>query len=86
MTGRNAFRTPNAIRKWRSVRDGRRSFYAVYIAVDGSAELIRDKAAFAQPWTADLDEWFERGIDTPGLVLLKVQATRIKAWERNEEH
>lgn len=58
---------------------------AVYIAVDGSAELIRDKAAFAKHWTADLDEWFEKGVDTPGLVLLKVRATRIKVWERNEE-
>jgi general stress protein 26 len=58
---------------------------AVYIAVDGSAELVRDKAAFAQHWTADLDEWFENGIDTPGLVLLKIRATRIKVWERNEE-
>ena len=58
---------------------------AVYIAVDGSAELIRDKAAFAQHWTADLDKWFEKGVDTPGLVLLKIRATRIKVWERNEE-
>ncbi|MBT1510115.1 pyridoxamine 5'-phosphate oxidase family protein [Bradyrhizobium sp. SRL28] len=58
---------------------------AVYIAVEGSAELIRDKAAFAQHWTPDLDKWFDKGIDTPGLVLLKVRATRIKVWERNEE-
>ena len=58
---------------------------AVYIAVEGSAELIRDKAAFAQHWTPDLDKWFDKGIDTPGLVLLKVRATCIKVWERNEE-
>ena len=58
---------------------------AVYIAVEGSAELIRDKAAFEQHWTPDLDEWFDKGIDTPGLVLLKVRATRIKMWERNQE-
>jgi general stress protein 26 len=58
---------------------------AVYIAVEGSAELIRDKAAFAQHWTPDLDKWFEKGIDTPGLVLLKVRATRIKLWERHQE-
>ena len=58
---------------------------AVYIAVEGSADLIRDRGAFAQHWTPDLDKWFEKGIDTPGLVLLKVRAARIKVWERNEE-
>ena len=58
---------------------------AVYIAVEGTAELIRDKAAFAQHWTPDLDKWFDKGIDTPGLVLLKVRAVRIKVWERNQE-
>ena len=41
----------------------------VYVAVEGSAELIRDKAAFKQHWTHDLDKWFENGIDTPGIVL-----------------
>jgi general stress protein 26 len=58
---------------------------AVYIAVEGRAELIRDRAAFARHWTPDLDHWCEQGIDTPGLVLLKVRAVRIKMWERHEE-
>lgn len=58
---------------------------AVYIAVEGPAELIRDKAVLAQHWTSDLDKWFDKGIDTPGLVLLKVRATRVKLWERHNE-
>jgi general stress protein 26 len=58
---------------------------AIYIAVEGRAELIRDKAAFQQHWTPDLDKWFEKGMDTPGLVLLKVRASRIKLWERHQE-
>jgi general stress protein 26 len=36
-------------------------------------------------WTPDLDVWFAQGIDTPGLVLLKVRAHRIKVWEKNSE-
>jgi general stress protein 26 len=58
---------------------------AVYLAAEGTAEIIEDKAAFQQHWTPDLDVWFEQGIDTPGLVLLKVRAHRIKVWEKNEE-
>ncbi len=53
----------------------------VFIAVQGKAEIIRDKAAFERHWVPDLERWFERGIDTPGMVLLKVHATRIHYWD-----
>src|ERR1700749_2397767 len=33
----------------------------IYVAVEGTAELIRDKAAFQQHWTSDLDKWFDKG-------------------------
>lgn len=56
-----------------------------YVAVEGKARLIRDKAAFKEHWAPDLEIWFERGVDTPGLVLIKVQAERIKYWDGNED-
>ena len=58
---------------------------SVYIAVEGAAKLIRDRIAFEEHWTPDLDAWFENGIDTPGLVLIHVEAERIKIWEKNQE-
>lgn len=57
----------------------------IYVAVEGVAELIRDKAAFKDHWTSDLDKWFESGIDTPGIVLIKVKARRITYWKGREE-
>jgi general stress protein 26 len=57
----------------------------VYVAVEGMAELIRDKAAFKQHWTNDLDNWFEKGVDTPGIVLIKVKAKRATYWKGREE-
>lgn len=57
----------------------------IYVAVEGSAELIRDKAAFKQHWTSDLDRWFDKGIDTPGIVLIKVKAKRATYWKGLEE-
>ena len=47
------------------------------LSIEGEAELIRDKARFQAHWTKDLDLWFDRGIDTPGLVMIKVHASRI---------
>lgn len=58
---------------------------AIYVAVEGTAELIRDKSAFRAHWTSDLDRWFEKGIDTPNIVLIKVKAARITYWDGENE-
>jgi general stress protein 26 len=57
----------------------------IYVAVEGTAELIRDKAAFQQHWRSDLDNWFENGVNTPGIVLINVKATRATYWKGREE-
>lgn len=57
----------------------------IFIAVEGLAELIRDKATFQEHWTKDLERWFKDGVDTPGLVLIKVHATRIHYWDGEDE-
>ena len=56
-----------------------------FITVEGKAELIRDKARFAEHWTKDLDAWFKQGVDTPGLTLIKVHAERLHYWDGYDE-
>jgi len=57
----------------------------IFISISGKAELIRDKASFAEHWVKDLDRWFEQGIDTPGIVLIKVHAERLHYWDGEDE-
>lgn len=57
----------------------------LFIAIEGRAELIRDKSAFAAHWTKDLDYWFKDGIDSADLVLIKVHAGRIRYWDGEDE-
>ena len=57
----------------------------IFIAVEGHAQLIRDKASFAEHWVSDLDYWFKDGIDTPNIVLIKVHATRIHYWDGQDD-
>jgi general stress protein 26 len=57
----------------------------LFIAVEGLAELIQDKHAFAEHWTKGLDYWFKNGINTPGVVLIKVRASRIHYWDGEED-
>ena len=61
---------------------GQRPFF---VAVEGTAELIRNTSAFAEHWTSDIDRWFAEGVDTPGLVLIKVRATRLHYWDGEDE-
>ena len=53
----------------------------IFIAMEGTATLIRDKAQFAAHWHKALDRWFEQGVDTPGLVMIHVKSERIHYWD-----
>lgn len=57
----------------------------VFVHIEGEAELIRDKALFEAHWTKDLDRWFDQGIDTPGLVLIKVRGVRAHYWDGEDQ-
>jgi general stress protein 26 len=57
----------------------------IFIAIEGRAELIRDQDEFAKHWTKDLDQWFQDGVETPGLVLIKVKAQRLHYWHGYDE-
>lgn len=55
------------------------------VAVEGNAEIIRDKGLFEDHWNKDLDAWFGNGVDTRGLVMLKVRAERVHYWDGADE-
>jgi general stress protein 26 len=57
----------------------------VRINVQGKAEVIRDKEAFHEHWSHRLDHWFDRGPDTPGLVMIKVRAQHVHYWDEAGE-
>lgn len=57
----------------------------IFIAVESDAQLTRDKAEFAKHWDKSLDRWFQQGVDTPGLVLIKARARRIHYWDGEDE-
>jgi general stress protein 26 len=56
----------------------------IFIAVDGDATLVRDKTQYEKHWAKDLDRWFPDGIDTPGILLIKITARSIEYWDGGE--
>ncbi|WP_454280452.1 pyridoxamine 5'-phosphate oxidase family protein [Sphingomonas sp. Marseille-Q8236] len=57
----------------------------LFIAIEGRATLIQDRARFEEHWTKDLDRYFPDGIDTPDVVMIQVHAERIRYWDGGEE-
>ena len=58
---------------------------AFWVSVQGDAELIQDKDQLQEHWSKDLDRWFKDGVDTPGVTMVKVTATRIHYWEGEDD-
>lgn len=56
-----------------------------FVAVEGRADIVRDKATFEAHWTPDLERWFKDGVDTPGLVMIHVKAERLHYWDGEDE-
>lgn len=52
-----------------------------YVSVAGKASVVHDTAKMAELYTPSLDIWFEEGLETPGIALLKVTPTVTEFWE-----
>jgi general stress protein 26 len=56
----------------------------LYISVVGTAYLIRQMTTMKQYWAPELEAWLKIGLNTPGVVLVRIQASCIKYWEGEE--
>lgn len=52
----------------------------LFVSVVGEARLVRDREEMKKHWQDKLEQWFEDGIDTPGIVMIHVKGERIKYW------
>lgn len=52
-----------------------------YVSVAGRARTVDDRAKMAELYTPSLDIWFEDGLDTPGITLLRVTPVECEFWE-----
>ena len=59
--------------------------HPLFIALEGRADLVRDRERFAEHWNPDLERWFAKGADTPGLVMIHVHAERAHYWDGEDE-
>ena len=51
-----------------------------WTSVSGTAEVVHDRAKAEELWSKPLETWFPDGVDTPGLVLIKVNGETAEYW------
>lgn len=57
----------------------------VFVECYGHASIIDDRKTMEEHWLDELNRWFPKGLDTPGICLLKVAASRVHFWDKEEE-
>lgn len=55
-----------------------------YVSISGSAAVVDDPARAHELYVDDLDTWFENGLATPGISLLRVTPRRCEFWEPSQ--
>lgn len=60
-------------------------FRKLFVSVSGKAKLITDRRKMVDHWNKDLEIWFDKGIETPGIAMIHVKATHVKYWKGLEE-
>lgn len=51
----------------------------------GRASIVRRRSMLEELWADSLAQWFPDGLDTPGICLIKVVASRVHFWDRGDE-
>jgi general stress protein 26 len=52
-----------------------------YLAIVGTASEVTDQKKMEELWDPSLKTWFKEGLETPGIVLLKVQVQDAEYWD-----
>ncbi|MCW3493959.1 pyridoxamine 5'-phosphate oxidase family protein [Microbacterium sp. SSM24] len=52
-----------------------------YVSVAGRANIVHDRAKMEELYSPSLDIWFEKGLDTPDIALLRVTPVECEFWE-----
>jgi general stress protein 26 len=53
----------------------------IYIHINGTCTIVRDKAKERELWVPPLTEWFPLGLDDPKLCLIRVIPDEAHYWE-----
>ena len=57
----------------------------LFMQVYGSASIVKQKSKLAELWVKDLERWFPKGVETPGICLIHLKANKVQFWHKEKE-
>ncbi len=55
----------------------------LFVECYGDASVITQKSKMADHWMDELSQWFPQGLETPGICMVKVTASRVRFWDQD---
>lgn len=52
----------------------------LFVSVQGEARVLTDRRVMRDHWHEELRQWFRDGLETEGMVMLRVDARRVQWW------
>jgi general stress protein 26 len=56
-----------------------------FVSVAGIAKTETDRSVMEAKWDESLKAWFADGLDTPGIMLIKVSGTEAQYWDSRNQ-
>jgi general stress protein 26 len=56
-----------------------------FVSMTGSAQIVRDADKKQELWLEDLEQWFDEGPESDGIVLIKVTPAVVSYWTKEDE-
>jgi general stress protein 26 len=56
----------------------------LYASVTGLAQLVEDEKMVQKLWRPEMKSWFPRGLEEPGLALLRIDIDHAESWDDKE--
>jgi general stress protein 26 len=56
-----------------------------WVSIEGAANVVDELERKRELWQAELETWFPEGPEDERVVLIKVQAERVRLWSDGEE-
>lgn len=57
----------------------------IFMHLYGTASIVRQKAILEKHWQKELEMWFPKGLETPGVCLIHVKAAKVQYWHKSDE-
>jgi general stress protein 26 len=58
--------------------------HGIFVSVAGTSELLHDPKLVEKFWKSEFRKWFPQGVGDPNLGILRIDVTKVEAWQETK--